>query len=54
MQVRVEQPEDVEAVRRINVAAFGQESEANLVAQLRGTDSTFSFVALDTFSLVQW
>jgi putative acetyltransferase len=46
MDIRTENPEDVEAVRNINIAAFGRENEANLVDRLRGSASTFSFVAL--------
>ncbi|BAC89913.1 GNAT family N-acetyltransferase [Gloeobacter violaceus] len=52
MEVRAEKPEDVEAVRRLNVAAFGRESEANLVDQLRGVASTFSFVAVESEQIV--
>jgi putative acetyltransferase len=47
MEVRAEQPEDLEAIRRVNVAAFGRDSEADLVEQLRGVDGTFSFVAVE-------
>lgn len=36
MQVRPEQPEDYDAVRRVNEAAFGQPDEADLVDRLRG------------------
>ncbi|MEG4444249.1 N-acetyltransferase [Microcoleus sp. AT9_B5] len=46
MDIRTEKPEDVEAVRNINIAAFGRENEANLVDRLRGIASTFSFVAV--------
>ena len=52
MEVRAEKPEDVEAVRRVNVAAFGRESEANLVDQLRGVASTFSFIAVESEQIV--
>ncbi len=52
MQIRAEKPEDVEAIRRVNVSAFGRESEANLVDQLRGTASTFSFVAIESEHIV--
>jgi putative acetyltransferase len=52
MEVRAEKPEDIEAVRRVNIAAFGRESEANLVEQLRGTDLTFSFVAVESKQVV--
>ena len=46
MDIRTEKPEDLEAVRNVNIAAFGRENEANLVARLRGIESTFSFVAV--------
>jgi putative acetyltransferase len=52
MEVRAEKPEDVEAIRRVNVAAFGRESEAVLVDQLRGVASTFSFVAVEREQIV--
>jgi putative acetyltransferase len=45
MEIRVEKPEDIDAVRQVNIAAFGRESEANLVDRLRGVASTLSFVA---------
>ena len=48
MDIRTENPEDVEAVRNINIAAFGRENEANLVDRLRGIGSTFSFVAVQS------
>ncbi len=47
MEVRAEQPEDIAAVRQVNVAAFGRESEADLVDRLRGVAATFSFVAVE-------
>lgn len=47
MEVRAEKPEDVEAVRKVNIAAFRRENEANLVDRLRKeVASTFSFVAV--------
>ncbi|MEG4149172.1 N-acetyltransferase [Microcoleus sp. Pol12B5] len=52
MDIRTEKPEDLEAVRNINIAAFGRENEANLVDKLRGIASTFSFVAVDSDRLV--
>lgn len=52
MEIRVEKPNDVEAVRQVNMAAFGRESEANLVDQLRGVASTFSFVAVESEQVV--
>ncbi|MEG4516135.1 MULTISPECIES: N-acetyltransferase [unclassified Microcoleus] len=48
MEIRTEKPEDVEAVRNINILAFGRENEANLVDKLRGIASTFSFVAVQS------
>ncbi|MBF2027441.1 MAG: N-acetyltransferase [Oscillatoriales cyanobacterium C42_A2020_001] len=52
MEVRAEKPEDVEAIHRMNAAAFGREDEANLVDQLRGGISTFSFVAVESEQIV--
>lgn len=52
MKVRAEKPEDVEAIRRVNVAAFGRKSEADLVDQLRGVASTLSFVAVEFEQIV--
>ena len=52
MDIRTEKPEDVEAVRNINIAAFGRENEANLVDRLRGVASTFSFVAVQSDRIV--
>jgi putative acetyltransferase len=52
MEVRAEKPEDIEAICRVNIAAFERESEANLVEQLRGTDLTFSFVAVESKQVV--
>ncbi|MEG4854691.1 N-acetyltransferase [Microcoleus sp. B5-D4] len=52
MYIRTEKPEDVEAVRNINIAAFGRENEANLVDRLRGIASTFSFVAVESDRIV--
>ena len=46
MEIRAEQPEDRDAVHQVNVAAFGRENEANLVARLRGVASTFSWVTV--------
>lgn len=47
MEIRAEKPEDIEAIRKINIAAFDGQSEANLVDQLRGIASTSSFVAVE-------
>ncbi|MEG3941912.1 N-acetyltransferase [Microcoleus sp. S36b_A3] len=52
MEIRPEKPEDVEAVRSVNIAAFGRENEANLVDRLRGSASTFSFVAVQCDRIV--
>ncbi|MEG4531273.1 N-acetyltransferase [Microcoleus sp. D2_18a_D3] len=52
MDIRTEKPEDVEAVRNINIAAFGRENEANLVDRLRGIASTFAFVAVQSDRIV--
>ncbi|WP_026103192.1 GNAT family N-acetyltransferase [Pseudanabaena sp. PCC 6802] len=52
MEVRVEKPEDVDAVRKVNIAAFGRESEANLVDRLRGSVSTLSFVAVESEQII--
>ncbi|MBW4580023.1 MAG: N-acetyltransferase [Tildeniella nuda ZEHNDER 1965/U140] len=52
MEVRAEKPDDVEAIFRVNVAAFGREGEANLVDQLRGVASTLSFVAVESEQIV--
>ena len=52
MDIRTEKPEDLEAVRNVNIAAFGRENEANLVDRLRGIGSTFSFVAVESDRIV--
>lgn len=52
MEVRVEKPEDIEAVRKVNIAAFEREGEADLVDRLRGVASTFSFVAVESKQIV--
>lgn len=52
MEVRAEKLQDIAAIRKVNVAAFGRENEANLVDQLRGIASTFSFVAIETEQVV--
>lgn len=46
MQIRVEQPEDIAAVRSVNMAAFGRSSEADLVDRLRDVTPIVSFVAV--------
>ena len=52
MEVRAEQPEDIEAIRKVNLAAFGREGEANLVDQLRGAASTLSLIATESGQIV--
>ena len=52
MEVRIETTEDFEAIRAVNIAAFGRENEANLVAQLRLAASTLSFVAVQAEQVV--
>jgi putative acetyltransferase len=52
MEIRAEKSDDVAAVRLVNVAAFGRESEADLVDALRGVASTFSFVAVESGQIV--
>lgn len=52
MEVRAERPEDIRGVHQVNAAAFGRESEANLVEQLRGIASTVSFVAVESGQIV--
>lgn len=47
MQIQAEQPQDVAAIRQVNLAAFGRSGEADLVDGLRGQASTFSFVAIE-------
>ncbi len=52
MEVRAEKPEDIAAVRKLNIAAFGREGEANLVDRLRNSPSTLSFVAIVSNQIV--
>jgi putative acetyltransferase len=52
MEIRAEKPEDRESVRKINLAAFGRENEANLVDKLRGVAYTLSFVAVESAQIV--
>lgn len=47
MEIRAEHPEDISAIRQVNIAAFGRTDEADLVDRLRGIDSTLSFVAVE-------
>ena len=51
--IRRERPEDVDAIRRVNEAAFGQPDEARLVDALRGAATPFlSLVADDDGTVV--
>ncbi|WP_236579413.1 GNAT family N-acetyltransferase [Pseudanabaena sp. lw0831] len=52
MEIQDERPEDIDAIRTVNIAAFGRENEANLVDQLRGIDNTLSFVAIESEQIV--
>jgi len=52
MNIRTEKLEDIEAIRQVNMAAFGRETEANLVDKLRGIASTFSLVAVQSDRIV--
>jgi putative acetyltransferase len=48
MEVRAEKPEDIEAIHKINTAAFGRSQEARLVDRLRHSVTPFlSFVAVE-------
>ena len=53
VQVRREQPGDVNAIRMVNEAAFGRPDEADLVDRLRGAGTVLgSFVAEQQSSIV--
>lgn len=52
MDIRTEKLEDIEAIRQVNMVAFGRETEANLVDRLRGIASTFSCVAVQSDRIV--
>jgi putative acetyltransferase len=52
MEIRAERPEDFEAIRNVNIAAFGRDDEANLVDRLRLATSTLSFVAVQAQQIV--
>jgi putative acetyltransferase len=52
MEIRAEQTTDIESIHQVNLAAFGRKSEADLVDQLRGIPSTFSFVAIKSQQIV--
>jgi putative acetyltransferase len=52
-EIRRERPEDFDQVRRVNVEAFGQESEADLVDRLReGGGAVVSLVAVQDGQVV--
>lgn len=44
--IRPEQPEDIEAIHRVNAIAFGRDNEADLVDKLRGLPHTLSLLAV--------
>ncbi|NIO03531.1 MAG: GNAT family N-acetyltransferase [Proteobacteria bacterium] len=47
MRIREEQPQDIKAIRKVNIRAFGQTQEANLVGKLRqNCNHLLSLVAL--------
>ncbi len=52
MEIRAEKSGDIAAIRMVNLAAFGRDSEANLVDQLRGVASTLSLVAVEAEQIV--
>lgn len=52
MDIRPEKPENVGEVRKVNIAAFDRENEANLVDRLRGISPSFSFVAVESDRVV--
>lgn len=52
IDIRTEVSADVEAVRAVNVAAFGRTNEATLVDQLRGVESVISLVAVRSHQIV--
>jgi putative acetyltransferase len=52
MKIQSDKPEDLAAIRKVNIAAFGRESEADLVDRLRGSASTLSFVAVESAQIV--
>ncbi|MBE9009277.1 N-acetyltransferase [Pseudanabaenaceae cyanobacterium LEGE 13415] len=52
VEVRAEKPEDIEAARKVSVAAFGRSSEATSVDRLRNIPSTLSLVAVVSDQIV--
>ncbi len=53
ISIRIEEPDDLPAVRAVNERAFGQPAEANVVDKLRQTcDGLLSLVAIDEDTVV--
>lgn len=53
MEIRVEKLEDIEAIHRVHVAAFGRANEADLVDILRKVvEPVLSFVAVESGQIV--
>jgi len=52
MEVRAEKSEDFSAVRKVNIAAFGRDNEANLVDRLRGVASTLFLIVVQSEQVV--
>jgi putative acetyltransferase len=52
MKIRAEQPEDLTAIREVNIAAFKRVNEADLVDKLRQSTKTLSFVAVEAGQVV--
>ncbi len=53
MEIHVEKPEDIEAVHRVHVAAFGRANEGDLVDILRKVaEPVLSFVAVESGQIV--
>jgi putative acetyltransferase len=52
MEIRLEQPSDIESVRAVLIAAFGRENESELVDQLRTVANTLSWVAVASGQVV--
>jgi putative acetyltransferase len=50
--IRTEQPEDYEAVYRVNAIAFGRENEAVLAERLRKLPGTLSLVAIEANQVI--
>lgn len=45
VQIRPEHPADITAIRQVNIAAFGQPDEADLVDRLRSTEAYIGLVS---------